>query len=315
VNTQIAKTFTDGLESLTFGPIFDDAGQIIVPDSATLAVNINGTELAIAGTPTVNTDTSVITYTWQAAEITSLTDTLPKLGVRARWSIVKGATNYERTQFFDTVAVNISTNVVDSDIVRMHPPLENLRHRNTGVATATGGGFDAKHDLFDTKRRHEPSQWYLGANVRFTSGSNRGERRIVTLYDGVDSHLELHEDLPYDISAGDAYEISTSYQPAIDRAWSKLHSILCNMFGADVLSGRLWGGDVRDAHILLSVVEVLRELLITGREGFQTALDNFEGQFSDELQRAQLKIAASIGDGTYDPDTDSVYQPLPMWSL
>lgn len=315
MNTQIAKTFASGLDDLVYGPIFDSAGQIIIPSSATIAVSLHGTDVSVAGTPTVASDTGVVTYVWQAAEISTLTDTLPKLGVRARWSIVKSAVTYERTQFFDVVAVNITTNVVDSDVVRMHPPLQNIRSVAKGVATTTGGSYDAKHDLFDTKRRHEPSQWFLGSTVRFSSGSNAGEQRIVTLFDGVVSQLELHEDLTYDISAGDSYEITLSYQPAIDRAWSKINSILLNQFGATNLGGRLWGDDLRDAHILLSVAEVLREQLLTGREGFQVALTEYDKQFESELGRVQMKIADSVGDGTYDPDTDARVQPLLQWRL
>lgn len=314
MNIQIAQTFDGGLNDIVYGALRVESGITVVADSASLAVNMHGADVPIAGTPSIDSNTGVISYTWEAIEIATLIDGLPGLSVRARWSIVKDGVTYERTQFFDVVAVAIATNVVDNDVVRMYPQLTELRKITTGVSTGPEIGFDADLYLYDTKRRSEPSQWFLGSIVTFTSGSNAGSNRICVLHDGEANFLELNKALENDISRNDTYAIASSYQPAIDRAWLAINSMLLNKFGATRLAGRVDGNDLKQAHIALSVAEACREKLLMGNEEFTLALTNFEKQFDREFSRAQVKISQTGEDGVWDPDSDDLRQPIVVWN-
>lgn len=310
MHKQLNKLFGGSLESLEYGPIFDSSGLQIEPVSATITVNMQGTELTIGGTPSVDSVEGTVTYNWSTAEESTLLETLPLLANRARWTINDGSVDHERTQFFDVVAVDIITRVQDHDLIQIWSHLDSQRAVNRSVANS-----GTTTTFIDTAKRHEPSGFWRGSKVKFLTGGNKGETRVCTVFDGILSEMTLHEALPNAVANGDTYEINSSYQPAIDRAFTDIHIYLLNKFGMVRLSKMVDGIDIRQPHLYLSLVYAGESLIVSGDELSKEAVKMYQEDYENSIGQTAIKIEeATEALGTWNEDSDIRVVPLQIWA-
>lgn len=312
MNTQLAKRFDGTLEALSYGPLKDDDGLTPSITAVSLAVNVHGDDLTLSNSPSYSAATATVSYTFTTAEATTLTADLPNLAIRARWTITASGSSFERSQFFDVVAVKIRTGVTSDDLMRAWTYLAGVRP----VRSGTAGSGSTTTMIRDTAKRHEPSGFWRGATVRMSGGAARNQTRTVTAFDGYASELTLHEALSSAPAVGDTYDIFESYAGAIDDAYRQLVTQLTDSLGPNVVTGRFVdGNDLRDAHLALALRNVAKQRVAGGDDKGRAAFDLYSADYALAFERARVKIDAALSTtGEYDPDTvGDVRTPLTVW--
>lgn len=310
---QLASGLDNGLEKLVLGVVKNDVGQTVVPVTVTLVVNDGVTTFVLTGTPDISSD-NLISYTWTTADVALIAINIPRLYLRARWTITDaGPIVYKRMQYFDVVAVKILTGVDDSALIAEWPLLESYRDTVSGFAT--GGDTNT---VYDTKRRSEPSGFWVGSRIRFTTGGNAGEESVITGYDGSDSELTLGRSMPYAITAGTGYELQRTYKPVIDSAFRRVMQRLTARFDADKVARMVDGSDLERPHLMLSLAYAARQLSHSpgAASEYGMAYKDFSGEYESAMNEVFIKFDATdvTSDGVYDEDsTDEAIIPIRIW--
>ncbi len=311
MNTQLSLQF----DGTTVDPLkyvlSDDDGNQVVPDNATLTVNNHGTELTIGGTPTVSE--GEITYKWLAAEESSLRTSLPSLDIRARWTFVKGADTFERTQYFDVVAVNIRSMVTDRQLATHWTRIEKRRDRFIGRAT---NGSDT--EIIDTDKLSKfPSNVFEGSTVKMKTGSNKGQERVVVLYDPTTSTLTVDPAFDDTVGSPDTYEINVSYNPQIRAAWKVIQNRARSWLKDQRFARLLDGVDFSDAHQWLALQMIGDILSEDDGDVFEDKAQIYGGYYEAAMKSARIKYDADVdqnADGLVAEDIATTTAILRVWA-
>jgi hypothetical protein len=297
MNTAVVRGFTGALTDLVYGPVRNDKGLTVLPDSAALTIN------GIAGAGVVSVlGSGKLSYEFTAGETATLTEDVPNLSVRVEWTIDDGDGNdIERVQFFDVTDYALETGVNGRDLEELHPELRRFRAKYNGKATS--GTTLALLDVNRLKGKTFDANFFVGSELVIHSGAAKGEHRVVTLSDPVTGTLEVDTAFTRAPGTADAYEIQKSWDSIVRSAWERIYAQVTKALGREQARKVVDGRDFRDTHLYTS----LADALTTGAASVTASgEDRYSTQAVDYRQKAEAAMSMALSkleSTAVDPDT------------
>lgn len=269
--------------------IYIDGDVKVTTDSAVVPV-------ATIGLPTIGAEPSGTSWFWNGF----MDDFRFSSVARYQGTLNVPATAFdtdilERTQYFDVVFAEIRTRVKDPDLIEVYPPLMAARKKYSGKAT--GGTLSTVVDT-GTLTPY-PAEFFRSGIISFVTGANLGRNRPVIQFDAANSTLTVSPAFNFNVDAGDAYTIDSSYNAQISQAWRQIFGRVVKWFDRESAGRLLDGEDFTDPHLFLSLA-MAAETLIQGKEDqYSIAAARFRQQYESELNGLKVKLDISAaGDGS-----------------
>lgn len=267
---------------LSYGPVRLNDGTVPTPDSAIFTIE----QYPSVGAGAITIDGPYIDYTFTPAEIQLLSVASPSIDLRGIWTFTVGAHQIVRAHYFDIVEYLFETRLSSDDLERHIPELVALRHKLAGKVDKEG---PPRFIAVNIQRvRTILPNYYRDSIILFTSGANKGQSRRVLGFDPVNGEIEIDDALQYAHKSGDAFELSLSWQWAVDQGWHALHQQLIRALGREASSAILSEHDLYMPHLYYSAA-----FAIANRANTASLLDLRRSLFSrasTEFETAIVKI-------------------------
>jgi hypothetical protein len=289
MDTQIGKRYDDSFENLVYGVLIADDGRQLNVDSIVLTITIDGTELSLAGVPTEDPNTGILSYAWTGTDLNVLDANLGVEHNRAVWEFTVGAETFERVQWFDIRAVVLRSNVASKDIDQLNGDFRS-RHLEEESYSATDNGGDLV-SIIDTKNLHTfESNSLAGSVIRGLESLNHGHSRNIVSNDNATATITVDVDFPAEFKVNHRYAIIYSWNNFIAQAWKQIQARVAELIGKHGHLKWIDGNDVSEAHLYKAAAMAAETLSNNPNDHMHTLANSYNATYEAWMGRLELKL-------------------------
>lgn len=297
MNFQISQKFDDSLTDIEYRLYDSVTGIPIKPDSATLAIIDGDTLLIGGGTVTIDADTDVVSYEFSASEVSNLIENLPNNDIRIEWTFVFGVDDYERVQYIDIRSFPFNSTVNDMRLTETWHALS--QHRNAVAGIVESGTTTTMIDSDELSVYS--GNFFAGSVMTILTGINKGQKRLINLFDRLNSEVTVDTAYSGNIVADDQYKIEISWNSLIKQALDQIESKLPNYLGYNNYLRLVDSEDIYQAHLHLSASLVAESLSQGRNDKFAKMRNDRLDSYNTFMDNILLKINNNI-----DSDGNSI---------
>ena len=261
----------------------------VVPSSAIITVFEPNTtnELVTAQAMNIGSD-GLLTYSLTAGD-----NDIHEENYKADITYIDGGVTKKVVVFYDVVKVLLHQVITDEDVINELPSTDNLQWQTLG--DMTGGSTTTIIDL--NLSTFEDDNYTGGVATNLTNNETRKITDFVA-----NTGTITTETFTTTNESGDKYKLQRSFGREITRAWEKLLNLIRENGKRHALI--LDSNDLREVHILMSVVEITKGFSNESDEFWFAVWNKYEEKADIRFNKLNLKY--DIGDDGTLSSSDKV---------